>query len=87
MNSWSGIPLYLQLELEKFGTDHFSGLFKEVIDGFEFFVKDLIKNLAEHMFYEVKSRSKMYRDIKWFSYNRELIGQISINVTSLRNCR
>ena len=25
------------------------------------------------MFYEVKSRSKMYRDIKWFSYTRELL--------------
>jgi hypothetical protein len=32
-------------------------------------VSDLIKTLAEHVFYEVKSRSKPYRcDVKWFSY-------------------
>ena len=47
MNSWSGIPLYLQVELAKYGDDHFSGLFREVIDGFEFFVKDLTKNLGK----------------------------------------
>ena len=47
MNSWSGIPLYLQLELAKYGDDHFSGLFRDVIDGFEFFVKDLTKNLGK----------------------------------------
>lgn len=68
MSSWSGIPLYLQLELAKYGQDHISGLFKEVIDGFDFFVQDLIKNLADHMYYEVKTRSRMYKDIKWFSY-------------------
>ena len=47
MTSWSGIPLYLQLELAKYGDDHCSGLFGEVIGGFEFFVKDLTKNLGE----------------------------------------
>jgi len=73
MNSWSGIPLYLQLELVKFGEDHFSGLFKDVIDGFDFLVQDLIKNMSEHMFQEVKSRSKIYKDIKWFSYNVEML--------------
>ena len=32
-------------------------------------VGDLIKTLSEHVFYEVKSRSKPYRsDVKWFSY-------------------
>ena len=32
-------------------------------------MSDLIKTLAEHVFYEVKSRSKPYRtDVKWFSY-------------------
>jgi len=72
MNSWSSIPLYLQLELAKYGEDHFSGLFKEVIDGFDFLVQDLIKNMAEHMYQEVRSRSKIYKDIKWFSYNIEL---------------
>jgi hypothetical protein len=71
MNNWSGIPLYLQLELAKFGAEEHSasvGLFKEVIDGFDFLVHDLVKNLSDHMYYEVKSRSKMYKDIKWFSF-------------------
>ena len=45
-----------------------NGLFKEVIEGFNFFIQDLTKNLADHIYYEVKSRSKIYKDIKWFSY-------------------
>ena len=68
MNSWSGIPLYLELELAKFGAEHSSGLFKEVIDGFDFFIKDLVKNLSDHIYYEVKTRSKIYKDVKWFSF-------------------
>ena len=35
--------------------------------------KNFILFSADHIFYEVKSRSKMYRDIKWFSYNREIV--------------
>jgi len=70
MNGWSEIPLYLQLELAKYGEDHVTGLFKEVMDGFDFFVQELIKNLSDHIYYEVKSRSKLYKDIKWFSYSR-----------------
>ena len=70
INGWSEIPLYLQLELAKYGEDHVTGLFNEVIDGFDFFVQELIKNLAEHIHCEVKTRSKMYKEIKWFSYNR-----------------
>ena len=72
INSWSNIPLYLQLELAKYGEDHYTGLFKEVIDKFEFLVQDWIKTMADHMFKEVKSRSQIYKDIKWFSYNIEL---------------
>ena len=70
INGWSEIPLYLQLELAKYGEDHVTGLFNEVIDGFDFFVQELIKNLGEHIHCEVKTRSKMYKEIKWFSYNR-----------------
>jgi len=72
INGWSEIPLYLQLELAKYGEDHVTGLFNEVIDGFDFFVQELIKNLAEHIHCEVKTRSKMYKEIKWFSYNRQV---------------
>ena len=64
--------MYLQLELAKYGEDHYTGLFKEVIDRFEFLVQDWIKTMADHMFQEVKSRSQIYKDIKWFSYNIEL---------------
>merc|ERR1719400_2054393 len=30
----------------------------------------LILNLSYYIYYEVKSRSKLYKDIKWFSYSR-----------------
>ncbi len=73
MDSWSGIPLYLRLQLLKFGhqSDLDQNLFKEVMDRFDYLVKDLIQNLGSHIVYEVKARSKMYRDIKWFAFTQD----------------
>ena len=75
------MPLIIEMPVKKYilryiyftfllGEDHVTGLFKDIIDGFDFFVQELIKNLADHIYYEVETRSKLYKDIKWFSYNR-----------------
>ncbi len=77
MENWSGIMLYLRLQLVKFGDSYGSqdqSLFKEVLDGFDFLVKDLIQNLGMHIIYEVKARSKLYKDIKWFALQHDYEG-------------
>ena len=79
LNSWSEQPLFLKLHYEKDKSAanlesvmveyEDPSLFREVINGFDFVVKDLVKTLGDHIVDEVKSRSRPYRkDIRWFSY-------------------
>ena len=79
LNSWSEQPLFLKLhyEKEKHSTSSVTvieyedpTLFREVINEFDFVVKDLVKSLGDHIFYEVKARSRLYRkEIRWYAYD------------------
>ena len=79
LNSWSEQPLFLKLHYEKDKSVNKCdsimveyedpSLFREVINGFDFVVKDLVKTLGDHIVDEVKSRSRPYRkDIRWYSF-------------------
>ena len=53
-------------------------LFRDVINGFDFVVKDLVKTLGDHIVDEVKSRSRPYRkDIRWYSYQLPQVDDIN----------
>ena len=79
LNFWSEQPLFLKLhyEKEKHSTSNVTvieyedpTLFREVINEFDFVVKDLVKSLGDHIFYEVKARSRLYRkEIRWYAYD------------------
>jgi len=80
LNNWSELPLFLRLHFERSKASvkepsttpsggGGGGLFSGVISELQFQVGDLVQILSDHIFYEVKSRSKCYRrEIRWFSY-------------------
>jgi hypothetical protein len=80
LNSWSEQPLFLKLYYEKDKNQDKNtlvmveyedpSLVREIINGFDFVVKDLVKSLGDHISDEVKSRSRPYRkEIRWYSYS------------------
>ena len=88
LNSWSEQTLFLKLYYAKDKNDNNSesvmveyedpSLFRDVINGFDFVVKDLVKTLGDHIVDEVKSRSRPYRkDIRWYSYQLPQVDDIN----------
>ena len=86
LNSWSEQPLFLKLHYERDKNPDIKNtsamieyedptLFREVINGFDFVVKDLVKSMGDHVFDEVKTRSRPYiKDIRWYAYELPQVG-------------
>ena len=67
LSGWSDLPLFLHLAFLMKSEDE-NGVFANVIDGLNFFLKDSMENLAIGMTYEVKARSLQYKNLNWINF-------------------